>query len=113
LGEHRAKAVLLMVNKLTEYWSESVGNINKEGVKLQSLHSLLDIMKDLVLFGPPKQNAKNINNLDSIIAYTSLKPELGLNHTEKEIFDMENTAQMNFNCIDYLVRVKSLLSLFI
>ncbi|KAJ3117352.1 Tar (HIV-1) RNA binding protein 1 [Physocladia obscura] len=85
----------------------SVKNEKLKSVITESLLVFADIFISFLLFGPTRDRATDQDRMDAVISYNLKMPYILKSWNSAEVEDSFGTTELNFNCMDYVLRVKA------
>ncbi|KAJ3030730.1 UNVERIFIED_CONTAM: Tar (HIV-1) RNA binding protein 1 [Siphonaria sp. JEL0065] len=111
ISEHRISILQYVGAPCFKYWSHGLSSSDSRvvGQTLTSLETLKEIFVSFLLFGPLRDKNMDADRVDAVVAYNLRIPEMKEkgSWTEQELEYSNGTIEQNFNCTDYLIRVKA------
>ncbi|KAJ3065543.1 Tar (HIV-1) RNA binding protein 1 [Podochytrium sp. JEL0797] len=99
LGQNRMHVVQAVADPCLEFWSSG----GETETAVESLEAFRGVLVRFCGFGPLREKNVDADRGDAVVAYM-LEKEV---RRGEEWIEKEGTAELNFNCQDYLVRVRA------
>ncbi|KAI8621650.1 hypothetical protein BC830DRAFT_162805 [Chytriomyces sp. MP71] len=107
LADQKIAIMSFVADPCFEFWRLAVDPASSlRDVALESLHNYLDMFMSLALFGPLRDKNMDAERLDAAVSYAVNIPIVKQSWKQEELYDTQGTAEVNFNCHDYTIRVK-------
>ncbi|KAJ3237857.1 Tar (HIV-1) RNA binding protein 1 [Chytriomyces hyalinus] len=109
LSNQRTGVINFVADECFNFWNHSIDETSRMcEVAFSSIEGYTDLFIELLLFGPLRAANVDADRMDAAVSYTLMMPQLEQTWSQSELSDIEGTAERNFNCQDYTIRVKAI-----
>ncbi|KAJ3408952.1 hypothetical protein CcCBS67573_g03606 [Chytriomyces confervae] len=108
LSNQRTGVMNWVADECFSFWNHSIDETSRTcEAAFSSIEGYADLFIELLLFGPLRAANVDADRMDAAVSYALFMPQLEQTWSQSELSDIEGTIERNFNCQDYIIRVKA------